>query len=268
MGKTKTYEICYSNSAKINMGDYEQLSPFYSTKLIIEADGIEVDVKGEYEKIREEIDSLLRLNVENIKNAKKAKDVGNFRFYERNGLKYVSVSSVLNPEPKTPEEEARLKPYGDRGTALHRIFAHLITNGEMSSPTKEEKELCSSVGGCAGYEFWFKDDARFDFRTSEIEVFNDKELYAGRYDSDGFYETKPAIFDLKSGSLDKQGIEKAFLQLAAYNMSLPIPKDVLVIIPVGPKAKKEAIVAQGEDISKYCGMFLAKRKAFKDRYGV
>jgi hypothetical protein len=249
------------------MGDYEQLSPFYSTKLVIEADGIEVDVKAEYERIREDIDFLLRVNVENIKNAKKAKEIGNFRFYERNGMKYVSVTSVLNPEPKTPEDEARLRPYGDRGTALHRQFAHLIENARLDSFTTEELQSCASVGGFTGYEFWFNGDKRFDFRLAEVEVYNDTLLYAGRFDAQGFFDGKKAKFDLKSGSLDKAGIEKAFLQLAAYD-NCQDPSDVLVIIPIGPKSKKEPIVASGDEIKAYFDKFVGKRKAFKEKYGV
>lgn len=266
----KTYEINYGNKATVNMGDYENLSPMYNIKKIITIDdGIEIDLKEEFEDMREIVDLELRKNVENIKNAKKAKDVGNFRFYERNGLKYVSVTSILNPEPKTPEEQARLKPYGDRGTALHRQFAHLIENGALTSFTTEEKEACSSVGGFAGYEFWFKDDPRFDFRTSEVEVFNDEFLYAGRFDAFGFYNTKNAIFDLKSGSLDKAGgVEKALMQLSAYNSCFGEKNAILVVIPIGPKAKKEPIVVEGEHIDKYWGMFKAKREEFKKRYGV
>ena len=267
MGISKKYELTYSNSAKVNMGDYEQISPMYSEKLIIDSDGIEINISEEFGKMRDLVDTQLRSNIENIKNAKKAKEIGSFRFYERNGLKYVSVTSVLNPEPKTLEEEARLKPYGDRGTALHRIFAHLIETTELSSPTLKEKELCSTVGGFGGYEFWFDGDKRFDFRLSEIEVFDDELLVGGRYDADGFFMKRPALFDLKSGSLDKTGLDKAKMQLAEYNACLEIPKEVLVILPLGPKAKKEPIVIEGEEIKVYRDLFLLKRKAFKDKYG-
>ena len=267
MGISKRYELVYSNSAKINMGDFEQLAPFYSTKILIESD-MEIDVRAEYEALRNDVDTLLRLNIDNIKNAKKAKDVGNFRFYEKDGKKFVSVTSILNPEPKTPEQEAFLKPYGDRGTSLHRQFQHLIENGKLSAFTEEEKNACASVGGFLGYEFWFKEDKRFDFSIAEVSVYNEKELYAGRYDSHGFFDNKTAMFDLKSGSLDKAGIDKAKMQLAAYNDCLDEPKEVLVIIPIGPKAKKEPIVVEGEEIKKYFGMFMAKRNEFKQRYNV
>lgn len=264
----KTFECMYSNSMKINMGDYEQLNPFFAGKIVIEADGIEVDMKEEFENLRELVDLQLKNSVDNIKNSKKAKDIGNFRFYERNGLRYVSVTSVLNPEPKTPEEQARLKPYGDRGTALHRIFSHLITNGELVKPTKEEEAACKSVGGFSGYDFWFKDDERFDFRLSEVECFNDELLYAGRFDANGFFDGKPCIFDLKSGSLDKTGIDKAFMQLAAYNACFGEKNGILVVIPIGTKAKKEPIVAEGEQVTAYFNKFMAKREAFKKQYGV
>ncbi len=265
----KTYELNYGNKATVNLGDYENLSPMYNEKLIITVeDGIEINIAEELEKMRAIVDEQLRLNVLNIRNAKKAKDIGNFRFYTKDGKQYISVTSVLNPEPKTPEDEARLKPYGDRGTALHRIFAHLIENGELTSPTAEEKELCSSVGGFLGYEFWFKKDERFDFRGAEREIFNDELQFAGRYDADGYFYGQPALFDLKSGSLDKSGIDKAFLQLSAYNASLETPKEVLVIIPVGPKSKKEPIITEGEKIKVYWDLFKIKRQAFRDKYGV
>lgn len=268
MGKTKTYEICYSNSAKVNMGDYEQLSPFYSTKLVIEADGVEVDVKAEYEKMREDVDLLLKANVDNIKNAKKAKEIGNFRFYTKDGKQYVSVTSVLSPEPLSPEDEERLKPYGARGTALHRILSQVINTGNLLQPTKEEIDACASVGGFAGYDLWFLNDKKFDFAKSEIAVYNDAELYAGRYDADGYFDSKTALYDLKTGSLDKKGLDKAFMQLAAYNKCLPEPAECLVILPVSPKAKQEPIVITNGDIEKYFGLFMAKRQEFKKRYGV
>lgn len=264
----RTYELVYSNSAKVNMGDYEQLSPFYSSKVVIEENGTPVDVRSEYEKLRGEVDELLKLNVEAIKNARRAKEIGNFRFYEKDGKQYVSVTSILNPEPKTAEQIAFLKPYADRGTALHRQFQHLIERGKLDNFTDEEKSACASVGGFLGYEFWFKDDKRFNFSIAEVTVYNDAELYAGRYDANGFFENKSAMFDLKSGSLDKSGVEKAKMQLAAYNACLVEPMDVLVIIPVGPKSKKEPIVMEKAEISKYFSMFMSKRQEFRKKYNV
>lgn len=264
----KVYELVYSNSAKVNMGDYEQLSPFYSTKIVIEVpEDVSVDVRQEYEKLRSDVDSLLKTNVENIRNAKKAKELGNFKFYTKDGKQYVSVTSVLSPEPKTPEDEERLRPYGARGTAKHRIFATLVNTGKLEVPTKEEEEACASVGGFVGYDLWFVGDKRFDFSVAEVEVYNDKELYAGKYDAKGFFEDLKAKYDLKSGSLDKKGLDNAFMQLAAYDACEEEPSDCLVVLPIGPKAKKEPIVARGEEIKKYYDMFLAKRKAFRDKYG-
>ena len=265
--KKKSSELFYANSAKINMGDFEQLSPFYSLKITFDNQGEDVDLDTEYEKMRESVDTLLRMNIDNVKNAKKAKEIGNFRFYDKNGKKYISVTSVLNPIPKTPEEEARLKPYGDRGTILHRHFSSYITDAVLTPITVAEEDNCAEVGGFLGYEFWFKDDPNYDFRSSEITLYNDEHEYAGRCDADGFYGKEPALYDLKSGSLNNDGIEKAFLQLAAYNACYTEPRDLLIILPIGPKAKKAPLITRGADIKKYFEMFLAKRKSFKVKYG-
>jgi len=270
--KTKTkdnhiYELVYSNSEKVNLGDYSQRNPFYSIKKLVPVLSLE-ELSNELKDLRTLIDNELRLNVQEIKTGLRAKTMTNFRFYEKDGKKYVSVTSILDPEPKTPEQQAFLKPYGIRGSALHRVFGDYVTSGKLIYEfLKEEVDGCSSVGGFEGFKFWFQGDERFDFRRSEIEVYNEKELYAGRFDADGYFDEHPALFDLKSGDLGKSGVDKAFCQLAGYNACLEEPAEALVIIPINPKYKNEPIIKTGDEITKYFNMFMAKRKAFKEKYG-
>ena len=103
----------------------------------------------------------------------------------------------------------------------------------------------------------------FDFRNNQIEVVNEKDVYYGTYDADGFYNKEPALFDCKSGNMSKQTIEKSFMQLAAYSVAKEEVPKWMVILPT--RSKKELA---SEDVQGFYQKFLKLRKDFKEIYGI
>jgi len=82
-------EIVYSNSMKINRGNYEQEAPFYSAKSImtipdgVKAEDVTMISNAEYERLKAIVEPLLQADY----NAKRT-DLANIRFREKDGKKY------------------------------------------------------------------------------------------------------------------------------------------------------------------------------------
>ena len=260
----KTYEINYGNKATINTGNYENLSPMYNIKCIMETER-GVDLEKEFAALRNIVDKELKHSVDMVRQELLIKSLKHIRFYEKDGKKYPSVTSIINPDPI--EGIPNFELCGLRGTILHRWFEEYLTTGKTECYISDaEKEQLAIIGGVEGFDFsWVMDNRDFEFDKSEVEVYNDTELYAGRYDGDGLFQGKTALFDLKSGDLSKKRIEKAFIQLSAYAKCLPDIKE-LVVIPCHPKAKK--IPPTTTEIDKYYAMFKQKRTEFKERFGI
>ena len=266
----RTYELNYGNKATVNLGDYENESPMYNQKLIITIDdGIEINIAEEFEEMRQVVDEQLRLNVAKIRQRKLSTDLKDLRFYEYEGKRYPSVTSIISLGEKL--DIPNLELYGRRGEILHRIFARTITDGKyVWDVTKEEEQALALIGGISEKDFGFKElltNDRFDFRLSEVEVYNVEHLYAGRFDAEGFDGQLKVIFDLKSGSMNKEAMTRAFMQLAAYAHCRE-GIQALIILPVSPKTKKEPIIATNSEMERYWQMFLAKRREFKEKFGL
>ena len=254
----KIYEINYGNKHTVPMAQYENQSPMFNIKVIIE--GAErIHLGKELKKIAKIVDMELHEKVRLIKQEQLVKALKHLRFYEKNGKQYPSVTSIINPEPYLADPL-----YGERGDLLHELFASNQYDYEF---TPDEEVKYASIGGIRQYTLkWIKEDTDIEFDKSEVEVFHDKEMYAGRYDRDGLYKGKVAIYDLKTGVLNKAGQEKAFMQLSAYAKATGLNVENLVILPCGPKVKNLPIVST--DVEKYFSMFIEKRIAFKERFGI
>jgi hypothetical protein len=266
----RSYEINYGNKATLNTGNYENLNPMFNIKVIIDGveyvpEEVEVNLQREFERIKGIVDDQLQQKINEVKQGELIKALKHIRFYEKDGIKYPSVTSVLSPDPI--EGVPNLELYGLRGDIMHRWFAEIVTTGKSDYFISDaEKDKLVIIGGMEGFDIsWVVDDKQFEFDRSEVEVFNYKDIYAGRYDADGLLGGKTALFDVKSGDLSKAGIEKAFIQMSAYAHCVPDIKQ-LVVLPCNPKAKKVPVVST--DIDKFYAMFMQKRAEFKERFGI
>jgi len=262
----RIYEINYGNKATINTGNYENLSPMFNIKTIIESEnGSRVYIRKEFKKMKKVVEDELKKSIDSIKQEQLLKSLKHLRFYEKDGVKYPSVTSIINPDPI--EGIPNLELYGLRGEIIHRWFGEIVTSGSSKCFISDvEKERLVIIGGVEGFDInWVTNDSQLEFDKSEVEVYNTKDVFAGRYDADGLLGGKVSLFDCKSGDLSKKGIERAFMQLSAYASCVPDIKQ-LVIIPCNPKAKKVPVVST--EIDKYYALFMAKRKEFKERFGI
>jgi len=256
----KTYELNYGNKATINTGNYENLSPMFNIKVVLE--GVEkINEVEEFERIKKIVDGQLYNSIEQVRQDQLLKSLKHIRITEKDGVKYPHVTSIIRPDPL--EGIPNLELYGLRGDILHEVFQTIVKDGGYVSPFDDER--LAPIGGLKDFDLeWIVDNRDFEFGNSEVEIFNTQDIYTGRYDADGLYQSKKAMFDLKSGNLTKKTIDDAFMQIAAYSQGLDI--EVMVIIPCNPKIKKEPIVSK--DIGMYYAKFKQKRIEFKERFGI
>ena len=115
----KIKEIKASISGVIPIASYENLKPYYEISAdLSEGEDVDACIK--------QLDATLRWHFDQASNRAKAdvieKQYAGVRFYEKNGKKYPSVTSILgwNVDWKISEDE--LQQYGSRGNIIHKII--------------------------------------------------------------------------------------------------------------------------------------------------
>ena len=247
----KTYEICYSNSFKINRGNYEQEAPFYSQKVIIQSKTA-VDVRAEYSKLRSIVDELATAQY----NASKL-DQSGLRIRIKDGKKYVSVTSILSGGKKLEIDPE----YGIRGTELHRIFNIFVDTGKWESPKVALSKLTyDEIPYKKLFEMY---GSSIDFAVNEknIEVFSDDHLYSGEIDIICFVNGIKTLADFKTGSWHWE-------QLVAYYKALQDKEIQQLGVFDAKKCKLEIISVSDAKARKAWESFLKKRGAVEAIYGV
>ena len=259
------YELSYGNKATINTGNYENLNPVYNLKCQkFVSEGETLDLEHEFGVMKEIVDGILQQDIYAVRARLNPPPPHWFR--EKDGKQYVRVSAVLDPTVKTPAVENKIRPYGIRGDILHRIFERYVRDGVLDKfLTEAEEEIIKPIGGLVGFDLsWIMTDDRFEFKNSEVEVYDEELMYSGKYDADGTFSKVEAGFDLKSGKdLD---VDTIFEQLAAYWNASGRKWKQMIILPVHPDGKKEPIVST--KMIEYFNRFKQKRQTFKEMYGV
>ena len=267
----KIKEITVSLSGVIPVAAYENLRPSFS--ITVEP------IDGENpEKIITSLQQYLHSVFENESNRGKAdlidKQYANIRFYEKDGKKYPSVTSILNWDKEWRVTDDELRQYASRGNIVEALINEFITTGEWIDPTqvpslREDVSILMSGSlmftweNCSHKEFMKQYRSKI-LNVEKIQgiVFNEEALYAGTYDIYGRYDTIWSIMDIKCGGFDMR-------QLAAYAIC---EKDIqqLVILPVGPTDNKcgykRPVVC--DTIQKEFEEFLKARAKFKQRFGI
>jgi len=243
----KTTELCYSNSFKINRGNYEQEAPFYSQKVILEG---EIDAKAEYAKLRTIVDELATEQY----NASKL-DRSGLRIRVKDGKKYVSVTSVLGGgKPYTGDPE-----YGLRGTEVHRLVNTYAKIGVWEAPSIQLTKL--TFEDVKYKEFFLANKDRIDLGVydCEIEVFNDDHLYSGEIDCICEVDEIITLADIKTGAWKWE-------QLVAYYKALG-RKDIKQLAVFDLKKQKLETLAVKDGIP-YWESFLKLRGKIDGIYGI
>ena len=196
------------------------------------------------------------------------------RFYEKDGKKYPSVTSILGWDTDWKITEDELRQYASRGTVVHKLVEIFLKEGKWIDPQEidELKEDVSILLGgslglswsdCSYKEFFAKHLKDLKIISLEKEVINNEHLYAGRYDILAEFEGKKTLIDLKCGKTSD------FRQLAAYS-ACEEGVEQLAIFPVGPTDNKTGYMKPKicDTIKAEFGEFVKARIKFRNRFGV
>jgi len=285
MAKVKSIEVEFSVGAVISDAPFENTKPNYSRKMVVDIeDGDAVmDVQNKFMDLQK---SMAMNELDLFRNRMRAEAIEQqykkVRFYDKLGKKYPSVTSVKDWAKKFKCTEDELRQYGARGTIVHYIIDNYILVHNwlkledinvdiMKEPisTMVNGSLKLSIDTCSYKKFFemFEKDFKFYVDTMELEVYNDKHLYAGRLDITGLYKDQPAVIDFKTGDFEHK-------QLAAYAKSDTVqaifnPK-ILVVCPVGECDNKSGYSKPSisENINGEFELFLKDRAAFRERFGI
>jgi hypothetical protein len=266
----KIKEITVGLSGVIPVAAYENLRPSFSIT-VEPIDG------QEPEKIIASLQQYLHAVFEGESNRGKAdlidKQYANVRFYEKDGKKYPSVTSILYWDKEWRVTADELQQYASRGNIVEVLVQRFLETGEWIDPMdvpelKEDVSILMSGSlmftweNCSHKAFMKAYGEKIKAEAFQQTVFNDEAMYAGTYDLLGDFDAIRSIMDTKSGAFDMR-------QLAAYAMC---EKDIkqLVVLPVGPTDNKSGYKRPVicDTVQKEFAEFLKARAKFKQRFGI
>lgn len=292
----RTIEITASFSGKIPTGSYENENPFFALKEIIEPLESEVltitdeEIKNRQHELHQLCYDQFKRQAEISNNERIAKTYKNIRWYDgKDGMKYPSVTSILDMDVdfKIPPDE--LAQYGARGTIIHKQSEIFLRTGEWKE-AKDIPEIAAEFltlkRGSLGLEVedvdfraFFKD---YPFKVLELEkhIVNHEYKYGGRLDILGVIESTnkgkwekiegvkldvPTVLDIKTATtMDKT---KGLTQLAAYSKVDGVEQ--ICLIPLTKENQcgfAKPIITT--NIERYWNLFAKARRDFEDRYGI
>jgi len=247
-------EINYGSSITVNRGNYENWKPMWHQKVTLELNGaplyeVEAIENAEFERIKSKLDKFANDEFEKSK-----LDASHLRIRVKDGKRYVSVNSILHPEPLPIDPE-----FAMRGTGIHQIFNTWLDTGKWEKPSIELKKL--SYEDIKYKEFFekFKDRINFKNHKKNIEVFHEVHFYSGEIDVVCEVDGIASITDLKCGAWD-------WTQLIAYYKAHNSVKQ-LVIFDL-KNQKLEILSLKDPKCQVYWEKFLIKRGETKSRFGV
>lgn len=290
----RTLEITASFTGKIPTGSFENESPFYALKEVIEFDDeggyTDIAVKVRQQELHDLCYSQFKQHAEVAYSERIQKEYKHIRFYEgANGVKYPSVTSILNMDADfhiTPDELAQ---YGSRGTVYHKLIEIFLMTGEWKdykSIPEIAPDVCTVLNGSLNLSLedvdfrGFYKDYPFKVLSIEKEVINNEFKYGGREDIlcviessnkgkwekiEGIKFDVPTILDVKtSTTLDKI---KGLTQQAAYAKVEGVEQIGLIHLNKNNKCgySEPCITSK---IEAYWSMFLKQRNDFQKRYGI
>lgn len=291
-------EISASFTGKISTGNYENESPYYAVKEVIELTDAESQsltfsddlIKDRQRELNEICYGQFKRHADMAYSEKIAKTYRNIRFYDgKNGLKYPSVTSIIGWDADYHVSPEELAQYGARGTIIDKQVELYLKDGKWRTP-KEIPEIYPDIvtlqGGNLGLVV---DDVNFidfykayPFKVISLQNthLNHDHCYAGRDDIkcviesgnkgkwekvEGVLFDVPTILDVKTGSMDKTKFMK---QQTAYAKCDPDVKQIGVIHLNNETKQGFSQPIVETNLDKYWSLFLKDRSNFKQRYGI
>lgn len=297
----RTIEISASFTGKISTGNFENESPFFSAKEIIEydeetdgkvsAENRDIQIKIRQQELHTICYSQFKRHADAAYAERIAKIYQDIRFYDgKDGLKYPSVTSIIGMDDKFFVSPDELAQYAARGTIIHKQVEIFLNTGEWKLP-KDIAEVApcylTVIKGSLGLDLEDVDfrglyaDYPFKFTSLESVVLNDEYRYGGRVDIQCVIESKnpgkwakvegvkfdvPTILDIKTGTtLDKM---KGLTQQAAYAKAVDgIQQIGLLHLNKDNKCGYSTPVIT-TNLERYWALFAKKRQDFKNRYAI
>lgn len=289
----RTIKLSYGTSGTIATKEFSNVKPsiFESQEFELE-DGESIDKDKIYKEMKDRCTGMLQeeFDKEIVNKMKEAK--ANMKIIELDGVFYPSVTTIISLEKDFSFMSAdQLRQYGCRGTVLHRVsevYDKMVLDGKepvwvdpVTLPELADELLIMRRGDLKlsiegfnyigflnmyGKEKDTKDKVGkklIEYTQLETQALNKEHKYIGTRDRTGLYHGEGAVFDIKSGVVDKTD---CFKQLAAYAKSDDLKdKDIkqLVVIPINTKTEQgfsKPIVT--DKISHYFKLFLADRERF------
>lgn len=260
-------KLTFSNKKTINTGNYENENPMASITVEFEQSQLPKDTvlsefcDSQFEYMVSRVNALLKAEEEKIKNPKSP--LSHHRVTVINGVSYPHVTSIITPiTPLIPD----IDKHGEVGTYLDQAFKSYIEEGVFALPQNDLSDKWLDMLKECVLKMGKRMDAikdKIELKNHSIKIVNNEHVYCGEMDAEGKYEGEAAIFDCKkTKTLDKNMVEKYFMQISAYAKAYS--KDVKCLVILSPY--KDPVVTRETD--KYFDMFLAKRAAYKEIYGI
>lgn len=292
----RTIEVTASFTGKISTGQFENESPFFSAKETIEIEDTplpEVDriIEARQSELKDICYGQFKKHAEIAYQEKVAKAYKQIRFYDAGeGLKFPSVTSIVNMDADFFVSPDELSQYGARGTVIHKQVELFLKDGIWREPKDIPEvafEVMTVLKGTLGLSLddvnfpAFYKEYPFKVVKQESTVINHEFKFGGRLDMVGIIESSnkgkwdkieniqfdvPTILDVKtSTSLDKT---KGFTQLGAYAKCEPDVKQLILIHLNKENVSGYAKPVLSNKLEAYWAMFLKQRQLFAERYGV
>ncbi|MFA4959869.1 MAG: hypothetical protein WC535_08295 [Candidatus Cloacimonas sp.] len=282
----KIREITVSKSGVIPKASYSNLRPGYS--ITIEVDENE-DPNELILKCKEIVNKHFELDEYREAVNLIQKQFKEIRLYDGNeGLKYPSISSILNYDKEWTISKGELLQYGSLGTILHEVFWYALnsytnTGKIVWKDPREFANLQKEIGIVlnGSLKLNWNDYSYQTFGNEYIPkikkiygieqiVLNPDIRVGGRYDLIAEIEldqTMLAVIDLKSGGYD-------FRQLAFYGRTWEQQNDkkidAMVVFPIGKTTNKcgfsKPIIET--DIDLFWDKMLEKREEFRNDFNI
>ncbi len=299
----RTIEIAASFTGTIPTGNYQNEKPFYSVKEILELDEADDFIIGSTDELIEQRQKQLhdmcynqfRIQAEAANAERIANTYKNIRFYDgERGLKYPSVTSIIDLDKDFCMPEDELAQYGCRGTVIHKQIETFLLTGQWvkASELAEVSAAYLTVKrgnlglDCENTNFRaFYKDYPFKVVALEQTILSHKYRYGGRMDIlciiestnkgkwdkiEGVVFDVPTILDIKTGStLDKMS---GLIQQSAYAKGVTANEQEVKQIGLIHLTKDNkcgfAKPVIETNIERYWNLFLNRLETFRQRYGV
>lgn len=258
--KDKTIEVYYSNSFKINLGDYNQEGPFYGAKQILTINGSENE-ESVYNRTFGALKGIVEPLIQDHYN-KKRRDTEKLRIRIINGIQMPSVTSILNPDGIQGVPKKKLDAHIAIGNRADQIFKTMATTGDTQPvfPTDDFSPLEWKLDITDFFEKYpFLAGAKG--LTTDINCHHNIWRYSGEGDVLCMINKKLTILDVKTGQFKWE-------QVIAYAKALIDMGTEVKQVGIADLKNNELHLKSIGECQVFWEKFLVLRGVIQSRFGI